>query len=134
MAPHVEVLLEGFGINTSAGRIAMCQVTLIEGQSLNGEPVRLLVDPAHVGRRTFLLEALAFWQKQPVHAVFAVDGGAAPSASRFLRNLDETHARTPRYTLDVVEARRRRRRASERLDGLGDFRDLRQLMLANVAR
>ncbi len=58
-APHVEVLLEGFGINTSAGRIAMCEVTLIEGSSPNGKPVRILVDPAHVGRRTVLVEALA---------------------------------------------------------------------------
>ena len=57
--PHVEVLLEGFGISTSAGRIAMCQVTLIEGPGLNGEPVRILVDPAHVGRRPLLVEALA---------------------------------------------------------------------------
>ena len=58
-APHVEVLLEGFGISTSAGRIAMCQVTLIEGSGPNGKPVRILVDPAHVGRRPLLVEALA---------------------------------------------------------------------------
>ena len=37
----------------------MCQVTLIEGPGLNGAPVRILVDPAHVGRRMVLVEALA---------------------------------------------------------------------------
>jgi N-acyl homoserine lactone hydrolase len=58
-APRIEVLLEGFGISTSAGRIAMCQVTLIEGSGPNGKPVRILVDPAHAGRRVVLVEALA---------------------------------------------------------------------------
>ncbi len=58
-APRIDVVLDGFGINTSAGRIAMCEVVLIEGTGANGRPVRILVDPAHVGRRTFLLDALA---------------------------------------------------------------------------
>lgn len=58
-APHIDVLLEGFGISTSAGRVAMCQVVLIEGSALNGKTARILVDPAHVGRRTFLVDALA---------------------------------------------------------------------------
>jgi N-acyl homoserine lactone hydrolase len=58
-APRIDVVLDGFGISTSAGRIALCEVTLIEGTSSSGEPVRILVDPAHVGRRTLLVEALA---------------------------------------------------------------------------
>jgi N-acyl homoserine lactone hydrolase len=58
-APRIDVVLDGFGINTSAGRVAMCETILIEGTSANGRPARILVDPAHVGRRTFLLEALA---------------------------------------------------------------------------
>jgi hypothetical protein len=39
------------------------------------------------------------------------------------------HARTPLYTLEVVEGRRRPPQRHERLDGVGDFRDLRRLML-----
>ena len=58
-APRIDVVLDGFGINTDTARIALCEVILIEGTSANGEPVRILVDPAHVGRRTFLVEALA---------------------------------------------------------------------------
>jgi N-acyl homoserine lactone hydrolase len=58
-APRIDVVLDGFGINTSAGQIAMCEVVLIEGPGPDGSPVRILVDPAHVGRRVFLLDALA---------------------------------------------------------------------------
>lgn len=58
-APRIDVVLEGFGINTSAGRVAMCEVILVEGIGPNGRAVRILVDPAHVGRRTYLLDALA---------------------------------------------------------------------------
>jgi N-acyl homoserine lactone hydrolase len=58
-APRIDVVLDGFGINTDAGRIAMCEVILIEGTSATGSPVRILVDPAHAGRRTYLTDALA---------------------------------------------------------------------------
>jgi N-acyl homoserine lactone hydrolase len=56
---RIGVLLDGFAISTSAGRVAMCEVVLIEGSGPGGQPVRILVDPAHVGRRTNLLDALA---------------------------------------------------------------------------
>lgn len=58
-APRIDVILDGFAINTSAGLAAMCEVVLIEGAGADRRPARILVDPAHVGRRTFLLEALA---------------------------------------------------------------------------
>ncbi len=58
-APSIDVVLDGFGIGTSAGLVSMCEVVLVEGPGADGTPVRILVDPAHVGRRTFLLEALA---------------------------------------------------------------------------
>jgi N-acyl homoserine lactone hydrolase len=58
-APRIDVVLDGFGINTSTGRLAMCEVMLIEGDGPDGRPVRILVDPAHLGRRTHLLDALA---------------------------------------------------------------------------
>jgi N-acyl homoserine lactone hydrolase len=58
-APAIDVVLDGFGINTSAGLVSMCEVVLIEGPGADGRPARILVDPAHVGRRTFLLDALA---------------------------------------------------------------------------
>jgi glyoxylase-like metal-dependent hydrolase (beta-lactamase superfamily II) len=58
-APAVDVLLEGFGVNSSAGLAAFCAVVLIEGPDANGKLTRIIVDPAHVGRRTFLQDALA---------------------------------------------------------------------------
>ena len=58
-SPRIDVLLEGFGIETNAGLSALCAVNLIEGQDANGKLTRILVDPAHVGRRTFLQDALA---------------------------------------------------------------------------
>lgn len=57
--PRVDVLLEGFGIGTNAGRAAFCAVILIEGRDARGELTRIVVDPAHVGRRTFLAGSLA---------------------------------------------------------------------------
>jgi N-acyl homoserine lactone hydrolase len=58
-APQIDVLLEGYGVNTNVGLAAFCAVILIEGQDANGKLTRILVDPAHVGRRTFLWDALA---------------------------------------------------------------------------
>ena len=57
--PRVDVLLEGFGIGTNAGRAAFCAVILIEGPDAHGRLTRIVVDPAHVGRRTFLTGSLA---------------------------------------------------------------------------
>jgi N-acyl homoserine lactone hydrolase len=56
--PQIDLLLDGYAMNTDAGLAAMCAVALIEGLDADGRPTRILVDPAHVGRRTFLWEAL----------------------------------------------------------------------------
>lgn len=95
---------------------------------------RLAPNPWHQRALPSLLEALAFWQKQPVHAVLAVDGEAGTFASNLLPDLAVTHARNPLYSLDLVEGRRRARRAADRVDGMGSFRDLRHLMVLSVAR
>lgn len=58
-SPRIDVLLDGFGINTNAGRASLCSTVLIEGADARGRTTRILVDPAHVGRRTFLRDALA---------------------------------------------------------------------------
>jgi glyoxylase-like metal-dependent hydrolase (beta-lactamase superfamily II) len=57
--PTVEVLLQGFGVTTNQGHPAFCAVFLIEGPDASGRHTRVLVDPAHVGRRPVLWEALA---------------------------------------------------------------------------
>jgi len=53
------VLLDGFSFGTDQGVPAFCGVLLVEGLDLRGRPVRILVDPAHLGRRRVLLAALA---------------------------------------------------------------------------
>jgi glyoxylase-like metal-dependent hydrolase (beta-lactamase superfamily II) len=57
--PRVEVLLQGYSLDTNAGLAGFCMVTLVEGLDSNGEPKRILFDPAHVGRRILLWDALA---------------------------------------------------------------------------
>lgn len=57
--PTVEVLLSGYSLDTNVGLAGFCMVTLVEGVDVNGERKRLLFDPAHVGRRVVLYEALA---------------------------------------------------------------------------
>lgn len=56
--------------------------------------------------------------------------GTVRAVTSLCPDLAAEHVHTPLYTLEVVEDRRRRPpRRSDRIDGLGDFRDLRQLML-----
>lgn len=57
--PRIEVLLQGFGFACDQGIPGFCTVTLIEGEDRTGKRTRMLVDAAHVGRRTVLTEALA---------------------------------------------------------------------------
>src|SRR5262245_15098822 len=48
----VDLLLQGFSLNSNQGSIAFCGVTLIRGSR------NILVDVAHGGRRSLLVEAL----------------------------------------------------------------------------
>jgi len=57
--PKVEILLQGFSLDTNVGLAGFCMVTLVEGVDANGDRKRILFDPAHVGRRTLLWDALA---------------------------------------------------------------------------
>jgi len=87
--------------------------------------------PQHPRAVATLLEALALWQGAEVHAAVAVDESDGPSG--LWPECFADFGRAPLYTLEVVSARRPRR-PRERLTGLGDYRDLRRLLLAAVAR
>lgn len=95
---------------------------------------RLAARPWHQRALPSLLEALALWQSRPVHAVLVADKEDATFVTSLCPDLAAEHSRTPLYTLDVVEGRRRPPQRHERLDGVGDFRDLRQLLLFEMAR
>lgn len=79
------------------------------------------------------LEGLALWQGVPIRAALCVESEADTSVtSSFLESVVD-YGRAPLYELEVVPAGRRRKRR-DRLEGMGDFRDLRQLLLFEVAR
>lgn len=113
---------------------SVMRVIATEGSGVTLLKARLAAHPWSQRALPTLLEALAFWQKQPVHAVLAVDSAESSFATSLLLDLDAGHARTPLYSLDLVDGRRPARRAADRVDGMGDFRDLRQLMQFVVAR
>ena len=57
--PTIDVLLEGDLIGSDVDHFALCSVFLVEGPDVNGRHTRLLIDPAHVGRRVALWGALS---------------------------------------------------------------------------
>lgn len=57
--PTIELLLHGYALDTDQGTGGFCAVTLIEGVDGTGARRRVLVDPAHVGRRVTLCKALS---------------------------------------------------------------------------
>lgn len=79
-----------------------------------------------------LLEGLAQWLDAPIRVVLSVD---AQDASFCLGLTDEMGcgARTLFYGVEVVERGARRRRG-DRIRGIGDFADLRQLHLVTPPR
>lgn len=93
---------------------------------------RLLSEPQHPRALPTLLEALALWQGETVRAALCVDAPEAGYATRLVRDAFPLVEPTPLYHLDVVHARRRRHH--DDLRGMGDYRDLRQLLLFEVAR
>lgn len=46
--PKIDVIMEGYSVNTDVGIVGFCSVILVEGEK------RVLFDSAHVGRRTYL--------------------------------------------------------------------------------
>ena len=110
------------------------RVLATEGAGSTLLKARLSARPWHQRALPSLLETLALWQSRQVHAVLVVDDRESTSATSLCPDIVAEHARTPLYTLDVVQGRRRPPRRSDAIEGVGDFRDLRQLMLFEVAR
>lgn len=95
---------------------------------------RLLRSPAHPRAMASLLEAIALWQGLPIRAALCADARLDGSDSSLYR---ETFADVggPLYTLDWIPAPERGRRARRRdISGMGEFADLRRLLIDEVAR
>ena len=86
--------------------------------------------PHHPRALPTLLEALALWQGQKVHAVLGVDASSPMWTST---QLDLVGVDTPLYALDLAFTRPRPR-VRDSLSGFGDFRDLYRLLARDVAR
>lgn len=94
---------------------------------------RLLRPATHSRALSALLEALALWQGQTVHAVLAAEDrgiGADLSAYEGIRLEDGA----PLYTVQWAPPPERVRRRHRDLPGVGDFCDLRQLLMFGVPR
>jgi hypothetical protein len=93
---------------------------------------RLAAEPAHTRALATLLEALALWEGEPVRAALCVGGSGDGRMPRLVRDLFPMNEPTPLYRLDIVDVRRPRRR--DAIEGMGDFRDLRRILITEVAQ
>jgi hypothetical protein len=93
---------------------------------------RLSRQPSHPRAMATLLEAIALWQGAQVHAVLcAADRDGGSDSSLFREAFADFGG--PLYTLDWIPAALTRRRPRD-IRGLGDFADLRRLLLAEGTR
>jgi len=92
---------------------------------------RLSATAQHPRAVPALLEALAMWEGVPVRAVVVADGKDGSSTSRLKLDWLADFAGAPLYSLEFVGGHKRHHR--DRLDGLGPFHDLRQLVMFEVA-
>jgi hypothetical protein len=90
---------------------------------------RLCPRPHHARALATLLEAIALWEGRRVHAALVV-GEEEPwcDTYRYLTGLEDGGF-APLYTIKQVERMPRHKRLPEKISGMGDFRDLRQLTL-----
>jgi len=93
---------------------------------------RLSATAQHPRAVPALLEALAMWQGMPVRAAVVADGKDGSSATRLCLDAFADFGGAPLYSLGFVGGHKRHHR--DRLDGLGRFHDLHQLLLFEVAR
>jgi hypothetical protein len=93
---------------------------------------RLAATPKHPRAVPALLEALALWQGCLVRAVVVAGGPDGSSATRLKLDWLADFVEQPLYKLEFVDGHKRRHR--DRLDGMGAFHDLRQLVMFEVAR
>ena len=101
-----------------------------------GQPIlkaRLPQSPQHPRAIQALAEALALWFNRPVHAAIAADGPEPFCDTTPWQNVLDSITNGPLCEIQIV-ARARPPRERDGLGGLGDFKDVRQLLLFEVAR
>jgi hypothetical protein len=108
------------------------RVLAIAGPSETILKARLSAQPSHPRAMATLLEAVALWQGTKVRAALGAAERDGVSDSSLYREAFADGG-GPLYTLDWVPARHGRRRHRD-IAGVGDFTDLRQLLMFEVAR
>ena len=94
---------------------------------------RLLPNPSHPRALQWLLEAVALWQGQPVRAVLNADDPEGLSVTHFRADWF-TDFGNALYELELCKPKERRRKArlKDRMSGLGEYRDLKQMRLEEL--
>lgn len=87
---------------------------------------------SHPRAAATMLEGLALWHQRPLSVVVCADEAGHSSALELYDGLG-LGARTLHYEVEVAFQPRRAERGAS-LRGLGNFRDLRQLLLPEVSR
>jgi len=109
------------------------RVLLLDDEGIALLKARLPQDPRHPRALKSLCEALALWCGRPIHAVVAADKPGAWCATRpWLDTFDEI-ARNPLCQIDFVASARPPKRR-DGIEGMGDFKDARQLLLFEIKR
>ncbi len=95
---------------------------------------RLRAEPMHPRSLQLLIEAVALWQGMPVRAALAANNTSNGCDTDLFQEMFLDFGNTPLYTLDwtSLEAHRRRRRRD--IGGMGEFEDIRRLLISEVAR
>lgn len=110
------------------------RVIAMQGAGETIVKARFFREPRHPRALPTLLEAVALWQGTPVRAVLTVDAERMGCDSPLYRAAFPDVETTSLYSLDWVPGPGRRRRRKDDLTGMGEFRDLKQLLLFEVAR
>jgi hypothetical protein len=109
------------------------RVMAMAGASETILKARLSPTPGHPRALATLLEAVALWQGSKVRAALcAGERGGASDCSLYREAFADVGG--PLYSLDWVPVLDRGRRRRRDIAGMGDFADLRQMLLFEVAR
>ncbi len=109
------------------------RILVLDGPGQALLKARLPYAPRHPRALASFCEALALWCGRKVHAALAADGSDTFCAEGRWRETFETLEPGPLFEIEYV-ARARPPRERDGLDGLGDFRDCRRIILCGVAR